>query len=177
VQREQFDFEVLQAPFSVGHGQFVMHDAVIKGPLVGASIRGKVDFRAQTLNVGGTYVPMSGLMRMPADVPLLGELLTGPRGEGVFGMTFAIQGSMGSPQLVMNPFSLIAPGILRELLQMTPEDPHVLPRERPVRRGDATRASSAPPTSLPASAYSTPPVVPAVGGSWTVTSEPGQRQR
>jgi hypothetical protein len=175
VVREQFDFEVLNAPFSVGHGQFVMHNAVINGPLVSASIRGKVDFRAHTLDVGGTYVPMSGLMRVPAELPLFGPLLTGPRGEGVFGMTFAIQGSMGNPQLVMNPLSLITPGILRELFQMTPEDPRVLPRERPVRRGEAARSSSAPPV-LP-SAYSSPAPQPEVGGGWVVTSEPFPRAR
>ena len=46
-------------------------------------MRGKVDFRAQTLDVGGTYVPMSGLMRVPAPIPLFGPLLTGPRGRGL----------------------------------------------------------------------------------------------
>jgi len=171
VVREQFEFEILRAPFSVGHGQFVMHNAIINGPLVSASIRGKVDFRAQTLDVGGTYVPMAGLMRVPADLPVVGPLLTGPRGEGVFGMTFAIQGSMRDPQLVMNPFSLITPGIFRELFQMTAEDPHVLPRERPLRRGDAARSSSAPATSAPGAAPAVSAQPPEVGGSWSVTSE------
>jgi hypothetical protein len=167
VVREQFEFEILRAPFSVGHGQFVMHDAVINGPLVSASMRGKVDFRAKSLDVGGTYVPMSGLMRAPAEIPVVGPLLTGPRGEGIFGMTFAIQGSMARPELVMNPLSIITPGILRELFQMTPDDPHVLPRERPTRRGDAARSSSVPPTSLPTTASDWPSPAPEVGGSWS----------
>jgi hypothetical protein len=178
VVREQFEFEILRAPFSVGHGQFVMHDAVINGPLVSASMRGKVDFRSKSLDVGGTYVPMSGLMRAPAEIPVVGPLLTGPRGEGVFGMTFAIQGSMAKPELVMNPLSIITPGIFRELFQMTPDDPHVLPRERPTRRGDAARSSSAPATSLPTTASGWPPPIPEVGGSWSVeTSQPTANRR
>ena len=36
VVREQFEFEIMRVPFSVGHGQFVMHDAAIKGRLVSA---------------------------------------------------------------------------------------------------------------------------------------------
>src|SRR5207249_3830857 len=56
VVREQFEFQIMRVPFSVGHGQFVMHDSAIRGMLVSASMRGKVDFRQQTLNVGGTYV-------------------------------------------------------------------------------------------------------------------------
>ena len=143
VMREQFDFEIMSVPFSVGHGQFVMHNSVINGQLVSASMRGTVDFRAQTLDIGGTYVPMSGLMRAPAPIPLLGPLLTGPRGEGIFGITFAIQGSMARPQVIVNPLALLAPGIFREIFQMTPDDPRVVPRDKPAPRGDASRSSNA----------------------------------
>ena len=64
---------------------------------------------------GGTYVPMSGLMRAPAAIPLLGPLLTGPRGEGFFGITFLIQGPMAQPEVIVNPLSLLTPGIIREI--------------------------------------------------------------
>ena len=37
VVREKFEFEIMRVPFSVGHGQFVMHNAAIKGPLVSAT--------------------------------------------------------------------------------------------------------------------------------------------
>jgi hypothetical protein len=175
VLREQFDFEIMRVPFSVGHGQFVMHDAVINGQLVSASMRGKVDFRAQTLNVGGTYVPMSGLMRAPAAVPLLGPLLTGPRGEGIFGITFAIQGPMARPEVIANPLSLMTPGIMREIFQMTPEDPRVVPRDRPGPRSDASRASSAPAASIP-STMAPPGTAPEVGGSWSAETS-GSKKR
>jgi hypothetical protein len=130
-------------------------------------MRGKVDFRAQTLNVGGTYVPLSALNRVIGDVlPFIRPLLTGPEGEGVFGITFAIQGSMADPQVVVNPLSLVTPGIFREIFQMTPEDPRVLPRERPGPRNDSgTRASSVPVTGpAPSSAATRAPA--AIGGSW-----------
>jgi hypothetical protein len=173
VMREQLEFEIMRVPFSVGHGQFVMHDAAIRGLLVSAHIRGKVDFRQQTLNVGGTYVPMSGLMRVPAEIPLLGQLLTGPRGEGLFGITFAIQGSMARPDVIVNPLSLITPGIFREIFQMGPEDPRVIARERPAApRKDGSRASSARAASPQGGAVAAPGVEPEVGGSWP--AEPGQ---
>ena len=35
VVREQFDFEIMRVPFSVGHGQFVMHNAVHQRPVGG----------------------------------------------------------------------------------------------------------------------------------------------
>lgn len=176
VVREQFEFERLRIPFSVGHGQFVMHSGYMNGPLVGATMRGKVDFRAQQLNVGGTYVPLSGLNRALAPIPLLGPLLTGPRGEGVLGITFAIQGAMNNPQVLVNPLSLVTPGIFREIMQMTPEDPKVLPRApTSPKPGSGPRASSSPASNDNAPASE--PRRGEVGGGWTAeTTEPRRRQ-
>lgn len=175
VSREQFEFERMRIPFSIGHGQFVMHSAYINGPLIGATMRGKVDFRAQQLNVGGTYVPLSGLNRALAPIPLLGPLLTGPRGEGVLGITFAIQGPMSSPEVLVNPLSLVTPGIFREIMQMTPEDPKVLPRARPTPRpGEGPRASSAPPANVPGG-NDAPRPAGELGGSWS--AETHERRR
>ncbi len=179
VVREQFEFEIMRVPFEVGHGQFVMHEAAIRGVLVSAHMSGKVDFRRQALDIGGTYVPMSGLMRVPAEIPILGPLLTGPRGEGLFGITFGIKGSMARPQVIVNPLSLITPGIFREIFQMTPEDLRIIPRERPAPpRKDGSRASSAPAAIPPGGASAAPAVTPEVGGSWSAEAgQPPQPKR
>lgn len=146
--RQVFQFEQMRAPFSVGYGQFVLEDAYLRGPLQGATIRGKVDYGRQVLELGGTYVPLQGLNNAFGAIPLLGELLSGPRQEGIFGVTFAIQGSMDNPQVVVHPLSMIAPGIFREMFQMTPQAPSVQPREgdrRDIIDPDAgVRSSSSP---------------------------------
>jgi hypothetical protein len=176
VVRERFEFDTLHAPFSVGHGQFVLHTASIKGPLVSATMRGKVDFRAQSLQLGGSYVPMSVIMQIPAPLPFLGPVLTGVNGEGLFGVTFAILGSMRDPQVTANPLSIFTPGIFREIMQMTPENPRVIPREKAGVRGDAARASSAPPASVPGAVG--PSVAPEVGEGWSAhTSETGTAKK
>jgi hypothetical protein len=179
VVREQFEFEIMRVPFEVGHGQFVMHETTIRGALVSAHMSGKVDFRRQALDIGGTYVPMSGLMRVPAEIPIFGPLLTGPRGEGLFGITFGIKGSMARPQVIVNPLSLITPGIFREVFQMTPEDLRIIPRERPAPpRKDGSRASSAPAAIPPGGASAAPAMTPEVGGGWSAeASQPAQPKR
>ena len=73
-----FDFDWLRMPFSVGYGQFVIGESEIRGPLVGATMRGKADFRARQVNVGGTYVPLQGLNSALGAIPGLGQIL-GPR--------------------------------------------------------------------------------------------------
>jgi hypothetical protein len=130
VVRERFEFETLRAPFSVGHGQFVLHDAAIEGPLVSATMRGKIDFRTRIMQVGGTFTPLSTLNKIFSEVPLVGDIMTGPKREGVFAMTYALQGGLENPELIVNPFSAVTPGITREIMQITPYDPRIVPRTK-----------------------------------------------
>lgn len=146
VVREVFDFTRMRAPFSVGYGQFVLQEAYLKGPLLGATLRGKVDFRTKRVNIGGTYIPLQGLNGALGDIPVIGQILSGTQGEGVLGMTFAVQGETTAPQVIVNPFSLVAPGIFRDIFQMTSMDPTIQVRD------DAKRAV---PVELPSSTPST----------------------
>ena len=127
VVRQVFEFDWMRVPFLVGNQQFVLSDSELRGPLVGAVIRGKADFRQRFVSLGGTYVPLQGLNSAIGAIPGLGQLLAGPRGEGVLGITFAIQGPMAQPQVIVNPLSLIAPGIFREMFQMTNPTPYITP--------------------------------------------------
>ena len=145
VVRERFEFDTLRAPFSVGHGQFVLHNASIQGPLVSATMLGKLDFRTRVLQVGGTFTPLSTLNKIFSEMPLVGDILTGPKREGVFAMTYALQGGLENPQLIVNPFSAITPGITRELMQITPSDPRIVPGKQPGGRNDkGARSSNSP---------------------------------
>jgi hypothetical protein len=150
IPRQRFDFQQLKAPFLVGHGQFVLRNASVDGELLSATMTGKVDFRSRQLLVGGTFTPLSGLNRLFSDVPLFGPLVTGPRGEGVFAITYAIHGPLDRPELILNPFSAFTPGIMREFMKITPDNPRVVPPAAPGTRRDAARASSSPATGPPA---------------------------
>lgn len=129
VQRQVFDFSHLRMPFSVGHDQFVIQKSYLRGPVLGASVSGKVDYRLRRVNLGGSYIPLQGLNSALCGIPLLGEIITGPKCEGVLGITFAVQGSMSSPQVIVNPLSLVAPGIFRDIFQLTYPSTRVTPRQ------------------------------------------------
>jgi len=172
IVREQFAFESLRVPFAVGHGQFLLNEARLEGPVLSANMRGKIDFRSQNVNVGGTFTPLAGLNTMFRGLPLFGPLLTGPRGDGVFAMTFAIQGSMGAPQIIVNPFSVITPGVTREIMQMAPDTQRIVPRDRPPGRSESTpRASSAPAAPAASNGFEAR-VQPEIGGGWSADGEP-----
>jgi hypothetical protein len=144
VVREVFDFNLMRVPFSVGYGQFVLNDSQLRGPMLGASMRGKVDYKMRRVNLGGTYVPLQGLTGPLCDIPLFGPIIAGPQCEGLSGMTFAIQGPMDRPEVLVNPLAMLAPGIFRDIFQMTPFDPKVLKRGDGMPEGseESARASS-----------------------------------
>lgn len=183
VVREQFDFESFDGAFSIGNSQLVIHRALAKGPLIGASAQGKIDFRAKRMQLGGTYVPLSGLNRLFSQLPLFGPILTGPRGEGVFGITFAVEGSTSDPQVVVNPLSALTPGITRELMQMTPSNPRLTPRaENPVANPEAVpQVRASPPTEARKKSTTTKPrAEPEVSDGWAsgtfTTTGKGQKK-
>lgn len=131
VVREEIAFDSLRGSFATGNGQVAIESLTAAGPLIGANVRGKMDFRTQSVSLGGTYVPLSGLNRVLGGIPIFGELLTGPRKDGVIGITFAVDGPMGRPNVIINPLSMVAPGVLREIFQMVPENPRVTPSDGP----------------------------------------------
>lgn len=170
IERQTTEFDWMRAPFSVGYNQFVLEDAELRGPLLGAALRGKADFKLQGVDIGGTYVPLQGLNAAVGGIPLFGQLLAGPKGEGVLGITFRIYGPMAQPQVVVNPLSMIAPGIFREMFQLTTQNPRVIPRDEKPPEAPKARVQKTPAGGEPVRQPSTktPRVVtPEVSGGWT----------
>ncbi len=130
VTRQVFDFTQLRMPFSVGHDQFAIQKSYLRGPVLGASVSGNVDYRLRRVHLGGSYIPLQGLNSALCGIPLLGEIITGPKCEGVLGITFAVTGSMANPQVAVNPLSMVAPGIFRDIFQLTNPRVKVVPRQK-----------------------------------------------
>ena len=131
VTRQRIAFNQLRAPFSVGAGKFRLKDAYMNGPLLGATMRGTVDFKAQMVELGGTYVPLYGLNSALGSIPLLGRVLVGREGEGVVGITFAIKGKLDDPAVLVNPMSVMTPGIFRQIFEFTGSVPDPNPNATP----------------------------------------------
>lgn len=111
-------FTKLTVPFSSDR-QFVrIGDSLLKGPEMGASVQGIIRKRDGALDIGGTIIPAYALNAALGEVPLLGGILTGGKGQGVFGLNFALRGTMQNPQFVVNPISALAPGFLRRIFDM-----------------------------------------------------------
>ncbi len=114
---EPLTFDRMLVPFAIGTNQFVLNNAAINGPLLGATLRGQIDFAHDTIALSGTYVPLYGMNAALGIVPLIGDLFKGRDNEGVFGITFAVQGKTSNPDVSVNPMSVLAPGFLRQIFE------------------------------------------------------------
>ena len=68
------------------------------------------------VDLNGTIVPAYTINSLIGKVPVLGPLLTGEKGGGIFAASYKIKGPVDKPEMVANPLSALAPGFLRKLL-------------------------------------------------------------
>ncbi|MDB5619026.1 AsmA-like C-terminal region-containing protein, partial [Tardiphaga sp.] len=110
-------FSRLRAEFTRQNGQLTIREGVVKGPSIGATIEGSIDYPANTVRMSGTFVPMYGLNNMFGQLPVIGLFLGGGSNEGLIGVTYEVVGTPGAPVLRVNPISAMAPGVLRKIFE------------------------------------------------------------
>ncbi|MFO1111309.1 MAG: DUF3971 domain-containing protein [Bradyrhizobium sp.] len=110
-------FSRLRAEFTRNSGQLTVREGVVKGPVIGATIEGSIDYVGNSVRMSGTFVPMYGLNNMFGQIPVLGLFLGGGSNEGLIGMTYEVVGSPNQPTLRVNPISMMAPGVLRKIFE------------------------------------------------------------
>jgi hypothetical protein len=116
-QQNRLDFDVAQVDFLRRSDRVEVTNAMLTGATVGGTMRGFIYTAQKQYDLTGTYVPLFGLNSAFQKIPLLGPLLGGRDGEGLVGVTFAVQGPLDNPQFRINPLSMLVPGAFRELFE------------------------------------------------------------
>jgi hypothetical protein len=124
LQGEGISVSKVTAPFSARGKVVMFKDGLASGSAIGGTFEGVLDRRTDRLELTGTMVPAYGLNSVLSGVPLLGDILASRKGEGVFGVTYAVKGNLNEPALTVNPLSVLTPGILRRIFEFaTPKAP------------------------------------------------------
>jgi hypothetical protein len=125
------DFSEMRADFTRFPGKMSVRDGVVRGPLVGATVEGNIDYTRDDVHLRGTFVPFYGLNNMFGQIPIVGLFLGGGNKEGLVGINYEAVGPPGSPRISVNPVSAIAPGLLRKFIPSPGTfDPNFLPPSR-----------------------------------------------
>jgi hypothetical protein len=88
----------------------------VRGPTIGATMDGMIDFGKSDVRLRGTFVPLYGLNNAFGQIPIVGLFLGGSN-EGLLGITYEVVGQPNAPVLRVNPISAVAPGLLRKFFE------------------------------------------------------------
>lgn len=90
---------------------------VLRGPVIGLIFQGTLFDNKGNMDMTGTFMPAYGLNRIFGEIPLFGMILGNGSDRGLIGVTFRLSGDANSPNLQINPLSVIAPGIFRSIFE------------------------------------------------------------
>ena len=105
-------------------GELLFEDSVLRtnsmvlnGPSMKIVMSGWVDLPEERLKLLIGIRPLQTLDSFISKVPLLGTILTGNRGA-VLETQFDVEGELQKPKVTIRPFSSLAPGIVRDILNV-----------------------------------------------------------
>jgi Protein of unknown function len=100
-----------------GSGYLKLAKGILRSDQIGLSYEGTLYDQEGRIDMTGTFLPAFGLNRIFGDIPIIGDILGNGRDNGLIGITFKLSGPAKSPKLSVNPLSLVAPGIFRQIFE------------------------------------------------------------
>lgn len=87
------------------------------GPALGVTLEdGTINTRTKAVRASGTFVPSYTLNTVLDNIPVIGEALSGGKGEGVFAASYKVEGTYpDNTEVSVNPLTMLAPGFLRNI--------------------------------------------------------------
>lgn len=112
------EFKKAQGNFSLGGGRLTIKDGRMHGPAVGITVQGDYDLSRGDVDMGGTVIPSYTLNSFFGKIPIVGQVLSGRKGEGILGIGYRVSGEAGEANVLVNPLSVLTPGFLRRVFEI-----------------------------------------------------------
>lgn len=101
-------------PFRWSRGTITVTDGRAVGS-IGLTADGVIDRAKDHIDIAGEIIPAYTLNSALGKIPLIGDLLVGSKGGGVFGIEYKVVGTLQKPEVRANPLSALSPKTLREV--------------------------------------------------------------
>ncbi|MCF6321694.1 MAG: hypothetical protein L3J32_08015 [Rhizobiaceae bacterium] len=116
IQTHRVRFPSAQASIEKGEGYLSM-DGSLTGVQIGITYNGLLFDKNNRMNIGGTFMPAFGISRIVSAIPLVGQIFSNGKDSGLIGITYRLSGPVQSPKLLLNPLSIVAPGIFKKIFE------------------------------------------------------------
>ena len=118
LQGKGVEFKRLDVPFILTESETTIVQGRAFGPSLGITFEGKIDNVKKTVNIEGTVIPAYTINRALGEVPLIGKILVGGEGEGVFALNYKAEGPKNDPEISVNMLSALTPGFFRNFFDV-----------------------------------------------------------
>jgi AsmA-like C-terminal region/Protein of unknown function len=113
---EGIDLNYAYGEFDYSNGKLVLDDMRATGPSVGITADGEVTIgEGGEVSLNGAIAPIYQLNSLLGNAPIIGDILIGKKGEGIFALSYSVTGERSSPTVLVNPLSALTPGIFRRM--------------------------------------------------------------
>ena len=110
-------FSRIEVPLIIVGDRYVINGGKASGPALGLTANGWIGTEQGGINIDGVLVPSFGVNSALGGIPIIGDLVVGRDGEGIFSLAYSVRGTLERAQIAVNPLSGILPGVLRRIFE------------------------------------------------------------
>lgn len=108
--------------FEFGEELVKIQKGIGKSMSLGFTVDGKLDRKKRLFSLKGNVIPARFLNSILSNIPIIGSLLNGGEGQGMFAISYTVTGSFDNPEISLNPLTALAPGFIRNLFTFSDEE-------------------------------------------------------
>ena len=106
-------------PFRIEKETLFLDKAEVIGEAIGGTVNGTIGLSGEKkVNLFGNIIPFNALSEVASKIPIIGSIMTGVEGDGIFSAEYQIKGTRDNLEVISNPLTSIAPGVVRDLLKV-----------------------------------------------------------
>ncbi len=103
------------AKFEYKNKNIAIRRAYMMNSSIGITAKGYLHLGKKNMNIEGVLVPANFINQLLGKIPLIGQLLTGGKDQGLFSVSYTAKGSIKEPDISSNPLGVIAPNFIKGL--------------------------------------------------------------
>ncbi|MBI3420310.1 MAG: AsmA-like C-terminal domain-containing protein [Proteobacteria bacterium] len=119
--KQSLSFDELTSEYVLKKDMFLFTKANTATGTLGLTAAGKINLVNSSINMEGQVIPVVFISKIIGAIPLIGDILTGGDNHGLFAATYTVKGPLARPSVSVNPVSVLAPGIIRDILFTNPD--------------------------------------------------------
>ena len=106
-----------QISYTENEKNFKNIEAFAVSDSIGLVMDGEIQREESIVDMSGEISPMHLVNAIIQNVPIIGPIIIGDEGEGLFSIDFSLEGDVDDPEVSSNPLTIIKPRIIERALE------------------------------------------------------------